>query len=77
MPAGAIEKVSDPPHPEPRWFRRLTDGQVDRLVEGYASGRTVHQLATEFGVTRQTVSQHLGRRCVAMSRQGIAAPDRA
>jgi IS30 family transposase len=57
--------------------RRLSLGEVAELEQGYQAGKTVYELAAEFGVTRQTVSRHLKRRGVAMRRQGIAERDRA
>ncbi|MDR0593577.1 MAG: helix-turn-helix domain-containing protein [Bifidobacteriaceae bacterium] len=55
----------------------LKDQDSARLIEGYLSGKTVYELAAEFGVTRQTVTGHLKRRGVAMRLKGIAESDRA
>jgi len=55
---------------------RLSDAQIDRLVEGYQAGKSVYQLAPLFGINRQTVSLHLKRRGVAMRRQRLDESDR-
>ena len=42
--------------------RRLTILEIDRLVVGYLKGRSVRELAREFGIHRTCVSAHLERR---------------
>lgn len=53
--------------------RRLRSEAVDALIEGYLAGRTVYELAAEFGINRRTVSEHLHRRRVPMRRRGLSA----
>lgn len=52
--------------------KRLGATEIDRLVEAYLSGRTVYELAAEFGVERRTVSAHLHRRGASMRRRGLS-----
>lgn len=51
--------------------KRLNSTEVVRLVERYSSGGTVYELATEFGVHRTTVSEHLKAVGVQMRRQPL------
>ena len=44
--------------------RRLTRSEVDNLVDLYATGINVRQLAAAFGINRDTALQHLQRRSV-------------
>jgi len=44
----------------------LRSDQVDALVAGYKAGRTMKELAAEFGIHRVTVSRHLRRTGVAV-----------
>lgn len=41
--------------------KRLTDEEMETVVQGYMSGRTVHQLTEKFGCHRQTISNILKR----------------
>ena len=50
---------------------RLSEAQVDCLVEGYLAGKTVYKLEPLFGINRQTVSLHLKRRDVPMRMRGL------
>jgi len=50
---------------------RLTEVQLDRLVEGYLAGKSVYELGRQFGIARQTVSGHLHRRGVPMRMRGL------
>jgi hypothetical protein len=43
---------------------RLSPDQVTDLVQRYQAGELLHELATEFGVHRETASRHLKRRGV-------------
>jgi len=45
----------------PRTARRLKPDEVAALLAAYRTGRTMKELATEFGVSRQTVAAHLRR----------------
>ena len=50
---------------------RLTGAQLDRLVEGYLAGKSVYELGRQFGIARQTVSEHLHRHGVPMRMRGL------
>jgi DNA-binding CsgD family transcriptional regulator len=41
------------------------------VIAGYRSGRTMKELATEFGIDRRTVSAHLRRAGIAARRRGL------
>ena len=56
---------------------RLNTQAVEALIEGYLAGRTVYELAAEFGIDRRTVSAHLHRRNVPMRRRGLAPAQQA
>lgn len=45
-----------------RTARQLRPVEVDELVQGYVGGATVFELATQFGIDRRTVGQHLRKR---------------
>jgi hypothetical protein len=49
----------------------LKPAQVDALVTGYQSGKTMKELAAEFGINRVTVSGHLRRAAVVPRRGGL------
>ena len=51
---------------------RISDEQARRIAEGYAAGRTVYQLAAEFGCHRVTISAVLKRQGVALRLQPAA-----
>ena len=53
--------------------RRLRPDLVDDLVAGYEGGRTVRQLADQFGIGRETVSKLLRRRGVRTRHQSLTA----
>ena len=74
--SGELEPVAEDHSSRQKQVVRLTDAQIDRLVEGYLAGKSVYQLAPVFGINRQTVSLHLKRRGVTMRRQGLAEADR-
>ncbi len=42
--------------------RRLTDPEIDELVNEYQTGRTLADLASVLGIHRQTVAAHLEKR---------------
>ncbi|TNC23811.1 helix-turn-helix domain-containing protein [Amycolatopsis alkalitolerans] len=56
----------------PGRMRRLDDGEVQLLVEGYDAGSSVYELGEQFGISRQTVSRILKQRGVTMRRQGLS-----
>jgi len=60
-----------PPRPNAETVRRLNLAQVDLLVAGYRKGKTVYELAADFGIARQTVSLILKRNGVPMRMQGL------
>jgi transposase-like protein len=61
----------DPPRPEVRKRRVLKEEEVARLIEGYRNGKTVHELASEFGVHRVRVGVILKRNGVETRRRGL------
>lgn len=52
--------------------RRLSEPEVDELVRRYLEGSTVYELAHQFSIRRQTVSEILERRGVARRYQKIS-----
>jgi predicted transcriptional regulator len=57
--------------PESRTARPLKQVQVDALLVGYEAGRTMKELAAEFGIDRRTVSTYLRRASVDVRRGGL------
>ncbi|MFI7195470.1 helix-turn-helix domain-containing protein [Nocardia nova] len=55
----------------PRRSRRLNEAERAALAQDYTSGMTVYELATKYGISRDTVSKHLHRMGVAMRRTGL------
>ncbi len=47
---------------------RISNEGADRIVEGYAAGKTVYELANDFGCHRVTVSALLKRRGISLRR---------
>jgi DNA-directed RNA polymerase specialized sigma24 family protein len=80
-PSGsAPEKAPAPgriPRPTPRRSRPLKSDQVDALVAGYEAGKSMKELATEFGINRVTVSSYLHRLGVRLRRSGLDAEQTA
>jgi transposase-like protein len=62
-PSGDV-RDTPPPAARHRTQRRLRDREVDTLVEAYRAGKTIKQVAQQFGITRTTVMAHLDRRHV-------------
>ncbi|MCL1837961.1 MAG: helix-turn-helix domain-containing protein [Propionibacteriaceae bacterium] len=60
-----------------RQVRRLSEVQIEQMVEAYRSGKTVYQLAEVFGIHRITVGIILKRHGVVMRGQGLAESQRA
>lgn len=56
----------------PRKLRRLNESERAVLAQDYASGMTVYELATKYGISRDTVSKHLHRMGVEMRRTGLS-----
>lgn len=46
-------------------LRRLTPSEIEDVVAGYQSGRSLTDLAQEFGIHHRTVAGHLEERGVA------------
>jgi hypothetical protein len=46
----------------------LKAAQIDALIAGYEAGKTMKDLAVEFGINRLTVSAHLRRAGVPLRR---------
>jgi IS30 family transposase len=42
--------------------RRLDESEIDRLAREYEAGRSLPELAAEFGVHRRTIAKHLESR---------------
>ena len=51
--------------------RRLRPDEVESLVTGYGAGKTMRELAAQFGISRQTVSTHLRRANSPIRREGL------
>jgi len=51
--------------------RRLSADQIATLVAAYRSGKTMKELASEFGIHRTTVSSHLTEQRVPVRRGGL------
>lgn len=49
--------------------RRLNDAQALLMANKYENGATVYQLAQEFGISRQTVSERLKKAGITMRQQ--------
>lgn len=52
--------------------RRLREPEIDDLVAGYMAGSTVYELAHQFSIHRQTVSEILERRGVSRRYQKLS-----
>ncbi len=65
------------PRATPRNSRPLKPTEVDELVAGYKAGRTMRELAAEFGINRMTVSAHLRRARAPLRRAGLSAEQTA
>ena len=59
------------PRRHPRTSRPLKPAQIDALIAGYEAGKTMKDLAVEFGINRLTVSAHLRRAGVPLRRSGL------
>ncbi|WP_301182411.1 sigma factor-like helix-turn-helix DNA-binding protein [Nocardia farcinica] len=55
----------------PRRLRRLNERERAALARDYVGGMTVYELATKYGISRDTVGKHLHRMGVAMRRAGL------
>lgn len=53
--------------PSYRTQPRLTERQVDQLVDAHQTGASTYELADQFGVHRQTVAQHLRARGIDLT----------
>jgi len=70
LTSGEMEPVAEDHSIRQRQVVRLTDAQINRLVEGYLAGNTAYELGRLFTIARQTVSEHLHRRGVPMRGRG-------
>ncbi len=66
------EPVAEVPRTSWRRVRRLSESEVDQLVADYQAGRTVYELAAQFGINRKVVSKHLHARGVTMRMRGLS-----
>jgi len=71
LATGEMEPVVEDHSTTQKQLVRLTEAQLDRLVEGYLAGKTVYELGRKFGITRLTVSLHLKRRGVPIRMRGL------
>lgn len=62
-PASAARRQAQP---------RISDEQARRIAEGYLAGKTVYELAAEFGCHRVTISAVLKRQGIALRLQPAA-----
>jgi DNA-directed RNA polymerase specialized sigma24 family protein len=49
----------------------LKPAEVDALVASYQAGKTMKELANDFGINRNTVSAHLHRADIALRQLGL------
>jgi transposase len=52
--------------------RRLKPDEAEVLVAGYGAGKTMKELAAEFGISRQTVAAHLRRAKAPVRRRSLS-----
>jgi hypothetical protein len=73
-PEGLVPENARPappaPRPKSRTARPLEPVQVDTLLASYQTGKTMKDLATEFGIDRRTVSTHHLRQAGIGTRRG-------
>lgn len=58
-----------------RIARQLRATELDDLVGGYQAGKTVFQLADQFGIDRRTVGRHLRKRGIDTTPPGLQLED--
>jgi DNA-directed RNA polymerase specialized sigma24 family protein len=58
-----------------RTARQLRPAEVDELVAAYQAGDRVRELATRFGISRDTVGRHLRRRGIDTKPPGLHPDD--
>lgn len=66
------EPVPEAPRKPWQRVRRLSEAKIDQLVADYRAGRTVYELAAQYGINRKSVSKHLHARGVSMRMQGLS-----
>lgn len=75
MPQDLMPEKAHPeapiPRRKPRTARPLKPAQIDALIAGYRTGKTMKDLAGEFGINRLTGSAHLRRASVIPRRGGL------
>lgn len=72
LPSLDVPLSCPPKRPKPGRVKRLSEEEVQLLIEGYEAGATVYELGDRFGISRQTVGKLLKRRGVTMRRQGLS-----
>jgi len=75
LPPEKAQAAGQIPRPKSRTARPLKSIEVDALVAGYGAGRTMKELAGEFGIDRRIVSSHL-RRAEVLARRGASMKSR-
>lgn len=65
-PEGPASPEYEPFGPIRQRQRRLSNGDVEKLVSRYLGGATVYELAAEFDMSRSTVSNRLKRAGIAL-----------
>ena len=71
LETGVLEPTVEDHSTPHRQLVRLTQAQIDRLLEGYESGKTVYELGAQFGIHRTAASRYVKQRGVVMRRQGV------
>lgn len=66
------ETVREEP-PIPRHFNQVKGEQAETLAEDYQAGMRVKELATKYGISRETVSRHLRRQAISPRKVGLDA----
>jgi len=62
-------------HPRRRTTTHLGPEQSEAVVVGYQAGRTIREMAAEFGTTRSTASEILKRKGVSLRLQSLSEKD--
>jgi hypothetical protein len=69
-------QVCPPGHASPLpTARHLRPAEIDELVKAYEAGRTVYDLAAQFGIHRTVVGKHLRARGVDTKPPGLHSED--
>ena len=76
LSVASVQRCRRPLH-RARRLRRLTDREVDELVERYESGESIRSLAEALGVHRTTISAQLKSRGALVSVRQLTARETA